>query len=368
MKNFYLTLFFSIISLSTISAQHINKSKLIGSWRLSYLGWDDKKEIPKREEILSFYKHDIFQEKFSYPPDFIELTTDTLQAGNWKLNPQDSFILFSNRHKIPHKPMDPSYFEDSMYVALLNDSVLEVIPSFSDGVIYHYSRISTLPQIKDVRLPYIPIPDTTAKTSFFLINSADTSRKIELKTEDFGHFPDIGVTYRDTTADTLFSITTTVDGNLYQLMPDSIWVTDITSENVSTYYIPEKYNPEDFGDWGYKSATYSGAEKLGRKIKLSSIQQIYYSSPQRTNRFGFGGALLGFSCFEILVVSPLVSIKYREGGFDSRQYFTWAGIGLCGVGVSIPLLAFNHTKRYFITEKNKKSDKNYWYLEKQFLN
>ena len=84
----------------------------------------------------------------------------------------------------------------------------------------------------------------------------------------------------------------------------------------------------------------------------------------RTSRFAFGAAFLGFSCLDVFLVAPLVSIKYQQGGFNAPRYFTWAGIGLCGLAVSIPLMAFNQPKKYLITSKNLKREKNYWYFEK----
>lgn len=81
-------------------------------------------------------------------------------------------------------------------------------------------------------------------------------------------------------------------------------------------------------------------------IPLSKIYSVYYNSPSRTKAYGISETFMGISAFTALIVSPLVSINYRKGTFNSRRYFSWAGLSLVGFGASLTVNLLTGEREY----------------------
>ena len=100
-------------------------------------------------------------------------------------------------------------------------------------------------------------------------------------------------------------------------------------------------------------------------VPISWIEFIDYTSSFRGTLGEVGGSIGGMSMIAMLLVAPLVSIDYKNGGFNSDRYFIWAGAGLGGLVLSIPLLALSNSKTYGITAKGTTANSCSWYFEKE---
>ncbi|MBK7425562.1 MAG: hypothetical protein IPI60_00235 [Saprospiraceae bacterium] len=85
-------------------------------------------------------------------------------------------------------------------------------------------------------------------------------------------------------------------------------------------------------------------------LNLMDARQITLNSKTSKNITGVGRLLITFGSLTALVVAPLVSINYAEGGFNSERYFKVAGVGLAGVAVGIPLILLAKPKTYVLKE------------------
>jgi hypothetical protein len=63
-------------------------------------------------------------------------------------------------------------------------------------------------------------------------------------------------------------------------------------------------------------------------------------------------------------VAPLVSINYKNGDFNQSRYYTTAGIGLIGIGASIPIYFIFRDKKIKIYQNDGVATKNTWRLER----
>ena len=81
----------------------------------------------------------------------------------------------------------------------------------------------------------------------------------------------------------------------------------------------------DYFEFGY-----SGHDRH-RKINLDALNTITYSSPSRTFFESFGRTTTILSALTTAVIAPLVSINYKNGGFNKNRYYTVAGCGLIGL-------------------------------------
>jgi len=85
-------------------------------------------------------------------------------------------------------------------------------------------------------------------------------------------------------------------------------------------------------------------------LKFADIEKINYHTRNAQNWQGIGWSSLIIGGFTALVVAPLASINYKNGGFNTKTYFTCAGIGLGILTIGIPLSVLNKEKEYYINQ------------------
>jgi hypothetical protein len=193
-------------------------------------------------------------------------------------------------------------------------------------------------------------------TDFYLVNSIDTTKKVKL-------VPKIPykLTYFEKNTDTLIrQKDITLSGFIVNLTP-SIVTYDIHYESV---LLSMKNGIETWTENEYGGFDFSSNDNL-RNIPLKNLGYIYYRSPSRYFFRNFGIATSFLSAFTSLIVAPLVSINYRNGGFNKDRYFAIAGSGLIGLTVSIPVLIFSKPKYFMMKNQYSKQGKDIWYIQSQ---
>lgn len=94
-------------------------------------------------------------------------------------------------------------------------------------------------------------------------------------------------------------------------------------------------------------------------LNLQHAVGINLTSRASENISTFGGILTLLGSFTTLIVAPLVSINYADGGFNSQRYFKVAGTGLGAAVVGIPLVALFRSKTYVLKDFSG-NDKEIW--------
>jgi hypothetical protein len=191
-------------------------------------------------------------------------------------------------------------------------------------------------------------------TDFYLVNTFDTTKKVKL-------VPKIPykLTYFEKNTDTLiFQKDITLSGFVVNLT-SSIVTYDIHYESV---FLSMKNGIDSWTENEYGGFDFSSNDNL-RNIPLKNLGYIYYRSPSRYFFRNFGIATSFLSAFTSLIVAPLVSINYRNGGFNKDRYFAIAGSGLIGLTVSIPVLIFSKPKFYMLKNQYSKQRKDIWYIQ-----
>jgi len=103
-----------------------------------------------------------------------------------------------------------------------------------------------------------------------------------------------------------------------------------------------------------KIATYSV------RLDWKNLESICYQ-PYRASSWED----VGYSCVVIgglvsLLVAPLISIRYHEGGFNTARYITCASIGLGFVTIGIPLGVCNGEKKFFFIQPENRKPIKIW--------
>jgi hypothetical protein len=328
---------------------------LIGSWQYEGMKVDGKyipDTLHNDYQVESYYANHIFQSRDSFQyADSIGLLHISLQQnieeGKWKIVGANNRLEHSHMHEIPDSQKSSFTYGGPIFIFYIDDTLLITTNDNDNPIHFYYKKISPLPQV-----PYSKeIPNDSHVT---LVNSADTTRKIKIINGNGA----LEVNSIIWTTDSLRKITTWYAGEPASLT-DSTLEINCTQENIHTYEKKENLNS------GETDMSYVGFDVPHRSINLNSINFVKYSNPRKNTWLGIGIGLAFVASLTTLAVAPLIGINYSRGGaFNSKSYFTWTKIGLCGFAVSLPLMAFNSPKQYFITQKNLMRNKNYWYLEK----
>lgn len=191
------------------------------------------------------------------------------------------------------------------------------------------------------------------QVKYYLVNSLDTLQRVELKSNYAMEFYLFDKQYPD---DSPMDYSTTWYTGFTGGLTDSMITIDMWSENSSVFFRN--------GDEEALYKDYFMSDHM-EDVPVSRIEFIEYTSSFRGTAGEVGGVIGGISMITMLLVAPLVSINYKDGGFNSDRYFIWAGAGLGGLVLSIPLLALSSSKTYGIVPKGTTSNSCSWYFEKE---
>ena len=202
---------------------------------------------------------------------------------------------------------------------------------------------------------------TLVKKDFYLVNSLDTNKRVELKATGFNESV---LNYNANISDTsLMSAEITLKGYLIDLKNDSL---AFKVNNKDTYIIKKNgvvYKNEEC----YNCGIYVGAIEVKdslriQKVNFENLNYLSYFSPTRQTVSNLGMFISTLSTITTLVVAPLVSINYKNGDFNKNRYYKFAGGGLIGFSVGLPFALLN-SKTYNLSHKNGEKSKKHWFFK-----
>ncbi|MDQ3111745.1 MAG: hypothetical protein M3R17_17790 [Bacteroidota bacterium] len=363
MKKQFLLIAVFLTLFSSINAQKKEKNLLLGTWESNGITIN---EVIYSETDgttwLSFYPKNVFQETLlacRTNPTEIKCDTVSIRTGKWNLTKKKQ-LIFSDYHLTPNGGIYVGGW-DTMMVVTVTDTSLTLSSTETKPEYYlHFKKIPAQPIIPDnfptVFFPVVAPNDSTKRFDIYLVNSTDSSRKIKIESNT----NDLEINLTETKTDTSILTRTWYSGSIKALTDSSIFIT-YQQKNVHMY---------DDGKYPVSEIimTWSGIQVPYGELSLKSISSVRYSTPVRSTWFGIGGGLTFFASLTTLVVAPLVSIDYRNGGFNSTRYLKWAVAGLCGLGISIPLMLITKPRTYLIASRNTLPVKDHWYFDKQPVN
>lgn len=116
----------------------------------------------------------------------------------------------------------------------------------------------------------------------------------------------------------------------------------------------------------YKFDLNSTAPNDEMVANLNNISRFTRQKKGRENRANFGAFLTALGYTTALVVAPLASYNYGNGGFNSDRYLSWAGTGLLTGTVGLVYYWLNNRKAYWISPCERKRnvpESRQWQLE-----
>jgi len=252
-------------------------------------------------------------------------------------------LLLENRFRSDDKiSYSLMVFNNKEYIAYFNLNILADLPKSTDSLINSTDSTEMI----------------TTNYDFYLVNSADTTKKIKLMNKI-----EYDLSYDATPHDTVTEQKTiTLQGHIVNLN-EKLLTCSVFTEII---YLTLKNGFVSRTDNDYTNFVYPGNEYL-RNISLINLYQIDYTSPSRYFFWTFGSATTVLSVVATAIVAPLVSINYKDGGFNKDRYFAVAGSGLIGLSIGIPLTVAGKQRAYKLTDRNfsEGKGKGLWYLESQ---
>jgi hypothetical protein len=223
--------------------------------------------------------------------------------------------------------------------------------TFEENITFENSKKT----FKDVKI------DSLA-SYYFLVNALTPSKRKKLYFDEFQYY----INYTESNFD---------KGVLNQRGSFTGAIKDFTDSSIRFIYHQENINAEyENGKTAYIENNYYKeiakdddpflrSEKFAEKeILIKNISDIEIS--RKFNLSGISPSIVLFSTITTLFVAPLVSINYKTGNFNQSKYYTTAGIGLIGLGASIPIYFIFRDKKINIYQNNGVATKRTWRLER----
>lgn len=199
-------------------------------------------------------------------------------------------------------------------------------------------------------------------TYYYLVNALNPLKRKKLYFDEFQYY----INYKESNlGNGILKQTGWFDGAIKDFSDSSIRFI-FPQENISIDYangktanIENNYyrvDTTEFDPWW-------GNEKYEEKeILIKNITDIKISP--RFNTSGISPTIALFSTITTLIVAPLVSINYKTGDFSQSKYYTTAGIGLIGIGASIPIYFIFRDKKINLYQNDGVVTKKTWRLER----
>src|ERR1041385_3712613 len=185
MKKFLLVQFFFFISFISIFAQKKAAKTLIGSWESNGITINGVfYSQTDGTEVITLYSGNVFQDfRYACYTDSSKKTecdTGYIRTGEWDLLRKNK-LVYSKYHTTPNWGSFAGG-DDTTIIKSLNDTALVLCSTEKEPYyVYYYKKIETVKKIPDYILS--PVIDTTKKQEIFLVNAADSSRKIKIDKE-----------------------------------------------------------------------------------------------------------------------------------------------------------------------------------------
>jgi len=111
-----------------------------------------------------------------------------------------------------------------------------------------------------------------------------------------------------------------------------------------------------FKDWNY-------INNKNIVVRMDQIESLTHQS-YRAQIWETGGYIaIVFGSLTSLVIAPLISINYIDGGFNSQRYFKTVAVGFGMLSVGIPLAIFNKEKHFNFKHPQNKEERKLWKID-----
>jgi len=326
-----------LFTVNFLFAQKPANVLLPGSWKFTgNISCGNTLNTNNTFNIISFYNDHVFQIRRSYKPsDSLKYQkTDTVvETGTWSLSKNGKVLTYDNCHNIPLKRYEDIHVSEA-YIRSVNDSCLLISADPKDNsTLSYYKRIPLLLPIKD-----------DYNFSFYIVNSLDSTKKKKIDQYDISLGLKSGFVRRN------------LSGRVYQIYDSSL-----------TFVVYLENNVFSKGDFLSKTEYIYGLTDSDslviQTINMKDLNYLRCISPTRDFIHFYSQVATFLSATTLLFVAPLVSINYKNGDFNSHRYYTWAGSGLAGVAICIPIMYLTRSGYFKMTMKNKEKDKKYWYFD-----
>ena len=102
------------------------------------------------------------------------------------------------------------------------------------------------------------------------------------------------------------------------------------------------------------------SEDQQMNVTVADVNALTYRRAGAEQTNNLGALITTLSALSALVAAPLVSIKYREGGFNGDRYLRVAGYSLAATGVGVALMIGSKKRHYSIRQDGQAPDRKQW--------
>lgn len=286
------------------------------------------------------------------------IVTETAQ-GKWSLNDNNKKLRFyydnerySSQGKILmyDSELNLDFFSSSYFTITVNKGGKPVT------VLFQKSGVTETFEENFERVKSAVPEDTNQYASYFhLVNSLKPTKKKKIYFEEnfFNIYLEETKLDAETTSKTFF----------YETRLTGFSDTAVSFELQSEYIDIEYKNGKTSNINNSYGFDYENKADIQKNIPIPNLNSVTYR-PVNEPIKNTATVTMILSGITTLILAPLISINYKTGDFNQKRYYTTAGIGLIGIGVSVPVAIIFTPRKISLTTPDGAKGKKKWYLEK----
>lgn len=274
-----------------------------------------------------------------------------LQMGKYSLD--DSILKF---YHVKEFEISDGYFlvEKRNKIVSLNDSLLRFEIILGDTIVYNvdYKRISEKEweyAFQNINGIWSMPADDFLPPTIYLMNSLHPEKRKKINGY---HSLTFSFVRPSTLSDSTFENIEWI--GMIAAINDTVLSFRVYDEKITWYNEVTDINITN-------STEYS---MVAPPVKTAPVQnaEITYSAPGVEMVNSISSGVFSFSLVSGLIIAPLASIQYRQGGFNEKRYFNIAGYSMSTALLMVPIMFATFEKTFHITTRKGPVSKWKWLI------
>ena len=110
---------------------------------------------------------------------------------------------------------------------------------------------------------------------------------------------------------------------------------------------------------------YSSFDTVKKCIHAPKIDFIKYQNRIDFHIFEISILTFTLSAITTLIIAPIISYSFKDKCMNNNRYRKWAGVGIAGMGISLPIALISKNKKMKVNKEWNFIDRTIWIYKKE---